>query len=358
MKKKIIICVSLLILFFVIGILILIIGARPVNKKDNTEVIFTIDRGESKTSVINRLADKDNNLIRSKFSAYTYIILHGNMSLQSGTYSLNRTMSTGKILKKFHDGEIVDTRKTATLKFIEGQRLSEYADTIAKFINENNEGSKITKDDVLKEISDTEYVKGLIKDYWFLTDEVLDPEIYYPLEGYLHPNTYEFYTTATAKDIVKRMLDATSNRLEEYKDEITASGHTVHEILSAAAIIEKEANSTEDRKKVSQVIYKRLEKGMSLGMDVTAYYAAKADLKDDYMYAWNNLPSKYNTRNINNIGLPIGPICNPSISSIKAALEPSNTNYLYFYADMKTGKVYFAEDYNGFIEIQRNLGVK
>ena len=81
MKKKIIICVSLLILFFVIGILILIIGARPVNKKDNTEVIFTIDRGESKTRVINRLADKDNNLIRSKFSAYTYIILHGNVSV-------------------------------------------------------------------------------------------------------------------------------------------------------------------------------------------------------------------------------------------------------------------------------------
>ena len=98
---------------------------------------------------------------------------------------------------------------------------------------------------------------------------------------------------------------------------------------------------------------------MNLGMDVTAYYAAKVEQtkENPYMYAWNFLPSKYNTRNKDNIGLPIGPICNPSISSIKAALNPSNTNYVYFYADIDTGKVYFANDYAEFIEIQRKLGV-
>ena len=124
-------------------------------------------------------------------------------------------------------------------------------------------------------------------------------------------------------------------------------------------IIEKEANSDEDRAKVSQVIYSRIAKKMNLGMDVTAYYAAKVEQTKDnpYMKSWNYLPSKYNTRNVNNLGLPIGPICNPSISSIKAALYPAKTNYLYFYADINTGKVYFAEDYAGFIKIQKDLGV-
>ena len=236
-----------------------------------------------------------------------------------------------------------------------------YADQIATFINKQKEKEedKITAEDVIKEISDKEYVKTLIEKYWFLTDEVLNSEIYYPLEGYLFPETYTFYEDATVKEIVEKMLTTTGTNLKKYENDIKKSGYTVHEILSAAGIIEKEANSYEDRQKVSQVIYTRIAKGMNLGMDVTAYYAAKVEQTKDnpYMYAWNFLPSKYNTRNKDNLGLPVGPICNPSLSSIKAALNPSDTKYVYFYADINTGKVYFSEDYAGFVKIQKDLGV-
>lgn len=355
MKKKLLIGLSILILFLVIGITFMIIGNGPVNKKDKEPIIFTINNGDSRGTIVNNL--KKHGLIKNKLTAKIYINIRRDYNLQAADYSLNKSMSLKDILKKFDKGEKYDPRKTDSIMFVPGKRLPEYAEQIANFINKNNDGSKLTKEDVIKEIGDKEYVKTLIEKYWFLTDEVLDNEIYYPLEGYLAPETYNFYTTSTVKEIVETMLSTTDTKLKPYKEAIEKSGYTTHEVLSMAGIIEKEANSDSDRAMVSQVIHKRLFIGMALGMDVTAYYAAKADLKDDYMYAWNSLPSKYNTRNVNNIGLPIGPICNPSVSSVKAALNPSDTNYVYFYADMKTGKVYFSEDYAGFIDIQKKLGV-
>ena len=356
MKKYIIIGISAFILFFITGFVFVKLGTGPVDKKDKHPITVTIKRGDSRTVIAKRLADAG--LVKNKLAATIYINISRNKKVYSATYEFNKTMSLKEILNKIDKQEKVDERVAVNLKFVPGKRITEYAQTIADFINKyQNPVKKVTKDDVISEISDEEFVKELINKYWFLTDEVLDDEIYYPLEGYLQPETYQFFTTSSIKDIVTRMLDQTNKKLEPLKSEITNSGFTVHQILSMAGIIEKEANNDTDRAKVSQVIRRRLNENMALGMDVTAFYAAKADLKDDYMKAWNYLPSKYNTRNINNKGLPIGPICNPSISSIKAALNPSNTNYLYFYADMKTGKVYFSEDYAGFIKIQKELGV-
>ena len=363
MSKKVIIissCViASLVLFFVIPLIFIKVGTGAVDKKDTTPIIFEIENNQSRNTIVSNL--KKAGLVKNKLAATIYINIHRGYNLQAAKYELNRSMSLKEILKKFDKGDKYDDRVAVKLKFVPGKRLVDYAQTIADFMNEYQDPMvEVTKEDVISQIDDKEYVKTLIDKYWFLTDEVLDPEIYYALEGYLQPETYEFFTDATPKQIVEKMLDTTDKKLTPLKESIKNSGYTVHEILSAAAVIEKEANSDDDRAKVAQVIYKRIEKGMNLGMDVTAYYAAKVEQTKDnpYMYAWNFLPSKYNTRNANNLGLPIGPICNPSLSSIKAALNPSKTNYLYFYADINTGKVYFAEDYNGFIQIQKNLGVK
>ena len=355
-KKLLIIIISSIVLLVSIISTFVIIGTKPVNKKNTDEILFTIKNGDSRNTIVNNLSKQG--LVKSKLAALIYININRGKNLQAATYSLNKSMSLKDILNKFDKGDKYDDRKVVTLKFVPGKRLTDYAQVIADFMNKYQDPvQKVTKEDVIKTINDQAYVKELINKYWFLTDEVLNSEIYYALEGYLQPETYEFYTTSTPKDIVERMLDATDKKLKPYESAIKSSGFTTHEILSMAAIIEKEANSDDDRAKVSQVIHKRLELKMALGMDVTAYYAAKADLTEPYYKSWSSLPSKYNTRNINNIGLPIGPICNPSISSIKAALNPSDTKYVYFYADMTNGKVYFAEDYAGFMDIQKKLGV-
>ena len=176
------------------------------------------------------------------------------------------------------------------------------------------------------------------------------------LEGYLYPETYAFYKDTTLEAAISKMLDETDKRLSSVKDKIESSNYSVHEILTMAAIVEKEAVNSEDRAKVAQVIYTRLDRNMNLGMDVTTYYGVRKDMKETLTVIDLNDENPYNTRVATFIGLPAGPICNPSMSSIEAVLEPANTDYVYFFADILTGNVYFTADYNEFLEFQELYG--
>ena len=343
-KKMIIIGVIIVVLGILLGLYC--IGLSPVTSKSEP-VTFVIKSGESKTKIVSNL--KNANLIKSKYSALIYLFVHNKTNIQAGTYFFNRNMGTKEIINDLNEGTTHRPAETVKVTFIEGKTILDFADVITDHF-----GYK--PDEIKAVLNDKEFTKELIKKYWFLDDIVLKDGIYYALEGYLFPDTYEFYDNASIKDIIIKMLDQTDSKLSPYKDKIANSGHSVHDILSMAAIIEKEAVSKEDREKVSQVIYKRLEKGMPLGMDVTTYYAVGKDLKESLTNVDLNSNSPYNTRNMNLIGLPIGPICNPSLQSIVAALNPSNTNYLYFYADLKTGIVYFAETEQEFLNYKKTIG--
>ena len=209
-------------------------------------------------------------------------------------------------------------------------------------------------DDMIKTLKDEKFLDSLIKDYSFITNDIKNKDIYYSLEGYLYPDTYEFYENSSFETIVRTMLNNTKKKLSTL--DLKESKYSIHELLTIASIVEQEAVNKEDREKVSQVIYTRLDKKMALGMDVTAYYGSHLSLKETITTKELNAVNPYNTRNLSFIGLPVGPICNPSLESINAALNPSDTNFEYFYADINTGKVYFAEDIKGFYEIQEKLG--
>ena len=346
MKKKIIIIAGIIGTIAVLLTSFYFIEARPVSKKSEA-VTFIIKPGTSKTKIINDL--KNAKLIRSKIAAYMYLISHNKLNIQAGTYNFNRNMSLKEVIDSLNIGKTNITAKTISVTFVEGKTVLDFADVIT-------ENFGYTPDEIKKVLEDKEFIKELITQYWFLEDVVLDDEIYSSLEGYLFPDTYEFYADATIKDIIIRMLANTEAKLEPYKEAITSSGYSAHEILTMASIIEKEAVTNDDRAKVSQVIYKRLGMKMALGMDVTTYYAAHKSLKENLTNVDLNSTSPYNTRNINLIGLPIGPICNPGLSSISAALNPSDTNYLYFYADLESQKVYFAETQNEFLKYKREIG--
>lgn len=190
------------------------------------------------------------------------------------------------------------------------------------------------------------YLQELVNKYWFLTDDILIDDIYYPLEGYLFPNTYEFYKNASVKDIINKMLDETSSKLANIKSDIEKSNYSIHEIITMASIVESEGANSDDRKGVAGVFYNRLNDNWSLGSDVTAYYGVKKDFSSDLYQAEIDDCNPYNTRGTCAIsGLPIGPISNPSLESIKAALNPSNHDYYYFVAD-KHKKTYFTKTYS------------
>ena len=135
------------------------------------------------------------------------------------------------------------------------------------------------------------------------------------------------------------------NKLNIYKKEIENSTYSVHELLTLASMIVLEATTESDRQGVASVFYNRLKSKMSLGSDVTTYYAAKVDMGERDLYKSElNDYNAYNTRHPNMAGkLPVGPICNPSLTSIKATLYPTISSNYYFVAD-KNKKVYFTKN--------------
>lgn len=333
-KKKIIVVISFIIVLIALLISLYFYGLSAVSK-DSKLVNFKISEGTSKLEIVDDL--KDAGLIKSKFATYIYVALNRNLNLQAGEYALNKNMSTQEILKKINDGKIIEEDNTYTITFVEGKRLVYYAQIIA-------DNTNTSLDEVLAILSDEEYLNYLIDKYWFLSTEILNEDIYYPLEGYLFASTYEFYVDSSVKQIVERMLDGTADVLQNFKDEIESGKYTVHQLLTLASIVELEGSNSDDRAGVAGVFYNRLNAGWSLGSDATTYYAAGIDFseRDLYLSEINDI-NAYNTRPQAMAGkLPVGPICSPSKDSIQAVIEPEEHDYYYFVAD-KNGKTYFTK---------------
>lgn len=346
MKKKILIGGIIAFTLLLIGFTTYyFVSLGPVNKRDKNEIIFEVKPNTSKVDIAKNL--KKQKLVKNDKTVILYMFFNSDLNLQAGKYSLDQSMSVKEILNKIKNGDI--RVENVNLTLIEGKRLANYVKLIS-------EAYGYGEAEIIETINDKEFLKEMIKKYWFLTDEILSDNIYYGLEGYILPDTYELMSNYSIKDIFIRLLDYTDKKLEPFKNDFNNSSYSVHQILTMASIIELEANSESDRKTVSQVIYKRLASNMSLGMDVTTYYAEKKEMGEELTYKDLMDDNAYNTRNLNKIGLPVGPICNPSIISIKSAFNPSDTDYLYFYADIKTGLVYFAKTSAEFNQIIREVG--
>ena len=345
--KKLIILIGIVLLLFGGAVAFMVVSLKPVSKT-TSEVTFEVAPNTSKIDIVKNL--KSAGLIKNEFAALVYVFFNANLNLQAGSYKINKANSTQDIIKQIAEGRIIDIVPTVEVTFVEGKRLVDYANLIS-----NNFG--IEYNEFIEKCADKEFLQDLIEDYWFIDESILNEDIYYPLEGYLAPDTYEFYQNSSSEQIIIKMLNNLDKKLTPLKADIEKSGKSVHEILTIASIAEKEAINENDRKKVSQVIYKRLELDMALGMDVTSYYGVKKDMKEVITYVDLIDENPYNTRNKDFKGLPVGSICNPSLESIKAAIYPSDTEYVYFIADINTGKVFFFNTYEEFKNKKSDLGL-
>lgn len=323
---------------FMSGIIFYYNSLGTFEKEDNgKDIKITIPEGTSIAEISNLL--EENKVIKNDFTFKVYLKLNNKTNLQAGTYVFNNGKeNVEQIVTKLNKGEVFD--ETVTITFIEGKNMRYIAKTIAE--NTNN-----TEDAVYELLEDTEYINSLIEKYWFITEEFSDESIYYPLEGYLLPDTYTFVNKdITVKEIFSHILNYTDKYLSAHREDIENTGLTVHQLLTLASITELEGSNYEDRQEIIGVFYNRLNKDMSLGSDVTTYYAVKKEMADgDLTSEEINIDSPYNTRNSNMAGyIPIGPICNPSKESIEATIFPIETDALYFVAD-KNKKVYFSENY-------------
>ena len=324
---------SIITLIMLAGIIFCYINVLPVSKQSD-KVTLKIDRGSSIISISDKL--KEEGLIRSKYFLLAYIKINNITNIKAGNYMLNKNMKPKKILSILVKGSNIKDNENS-ITFPEGKNMRK----IAKIIDENTTNNY---DDVFNLLRDKEYINSLIKEYWFLDDSILSEDIYYPLEGYLSPNTYNFKPDASVKDIFKKMLDQTDTILTKYKSQLQNSNLTPHQVITLASMVESEGVSLDDRKNIAGVFINRINNKMSLGSDVTTYYAAKVEMGERDLYKSEiNSDNKYNTRSSKNAGkLPVGPVCNPSSDSIDAVINYTPNEYLYFVAD-KNMKVYFTK---------------
>ena len=352
MKKKIFGIIGALLALIVItgiGLVVFYNASLSAVGDEKDKVTIVIENGTSSRGVVDKLYEAD--LVKNKYCGYIYLKLNKELMLQAGTYELDRGMSFQEIMEKINNGEALENSVDVT--FIEGKRLVNYV----KVISDN---FPYTEDEILAKLSDKVYLQELIDDYWFLTDEILNDNLYYALEGYLYPDTYRFNKESTIDTIVRKMLNETDKVLSEYKT-VTKNDYTIHEILTMASIVELEGSNSNDRAGVAGVFFNRLEGGWSLGSDVTTYYAARVEMseRDLWQYEIDEV-NHYNTRPAAMAGkLPVGPICSPSKDSISATMKPTKHDFYFFVAD-KNGKTYFTKtnaEHNATIADLKNQGL-
>lgn len=330
------------VLLIIIAFIFLLSYRRGINKpvSNNTdEIVFVIEKGESINQIVGHLDELG--LIRSENHFSIYSRLHNKSTkFQAGKYILSQSYSTKEIIKMMTIGNTIGNEKE--IKVLEGwttNDIAQYFETNGLFQREEFfELVGFPRVDYRKEMSMLD-PKDYSDEYSFLRDK---PE-YYGMEGYLFPDTYRIFNDATLEDIVEKMLDNFDTKLtSEMREDIEEQGKTIYDIITIASIIEKEVREDSDKKIVSGILYKRLTIGMKLQIDSTINYITgnndpSVTIKD------TNIDSEYNTYKY--YGLPIGPISNPGIESIKAAIYPTSSEYLFYLNRQDTGETIFSRTY-------------
>ena len=286
---------------------------KPVSTGQHTMSI-TIPEGTTLNEVSTLL--KKNQIIRSDWAFSQYVRnKQAADEIKAGTYDLSPSQSVPEIVSIITQGKVASNLIT----IIPGQRLDQIKKT---FVN-----SGFSQADV-----DKAFNPDLYKDHPALVDKPVGAS----LEGYLYPESFQKTSDTTPEQIVTESLDEMQKRLTpDLRAAIEAHGLNVYQGITLASMVEQEANTPQDRAEVAQVFYSRLQKGMKLESDVTAFYGAFTAGQTPSV----NYDSPYNT--YFHTGVPIGPISNVSASSLDAVAHPANTNYLYFVAG-DDGKVYYA----------------
>lgn len=329
-KAKILWIIVLILAILVVGGGYYTLGLRPVEPGSTEEVVVEIPEGSGASSIVEILDGAG--LVRNKFCAKVNSRIGMYNDLQANTYIFTKGMSFPAIMGAIDGGDFEYVSKES-IEVKDGARLEQVAAAMAEQL-------PFTADEILAKWSDKAYINELIDKYWFLTDEILSKKVKYPLEGYLYADTYYVTTdNSTIEGFTEMCLDRMQSELDLRKDQIDASGYSVHQFLTLTSIVTKEARA-EDQAKVAGVFMNRLKEGMSLGSDVTVCYIFQEDrveLKQSQLDSDN----PYNTRKF--AGLPPGPICQVVGDAMDAVLNYEKSDNLFFFAD-EDGVVHYYKD--------------
>jgi len=307
---------SFIIIIFLLTLWEIFVPRAPIS---NYTITYVAKSGEGDDEIARDLENQG--IIKSNYFFRFYVVVSFQHSrLQAGRYLLSPNMSVYEIVKKMVSGDVIRQKIT----ILEGWDLTD----IKKYFES-------------KDVLSKEEFKELVKQdfsnrFDFLKEKPKDVS----LEGYLFPDTYEVYQGESGEEIFKNILANFDKKITpDLREEIIRQKKSLFEIITVASMIEKEVKTLNDKKIVSGIIWKRLKLGMPLQIDATINYItgkndAGALIKD------TKIDSPYNTYKYK--GLPKGPISNPGMESILAAISPKDSLYL-FYLSGFDGKTIFSK---------------
>ena len=322
--------IILLLVVIVVSASIFISTIKKPLKISGSEVV-NVEEGDSFYSIVSRLSNE--NKIKSPLLIKIYSKLTNlNLEVVPGNHTLEQSMSLKEMAEALKE---ISNANTVTITIPEGFTI----DDIAVRVSENG---ICTKDEFLSAVKNYP-LPSYVKD---------DPDKRYNLEGFLFPDTYNFDAGVKPEYIIETMI----KRFEEIWSKVSTGfnikSEDIEKVITVASIIEKEARVDKDRPLVASVIYNRLAQDMPLQIDATVIYAHGYYI-ENVRNRHLAIESKYNT--YLHDGLPVGPICNPGVASIEAALNPAKTDYL-FYLLASDNEHYFTNNYDDFLKKKQELG--
>lgn len=341
MRKKVrtLLGVIVLLIIIIAGVAIYGWNAMQPTAASSEPVAYTLAEGTSTAKLAGDLESKG--IIRNDFAFRMYLRWNNEgKAFKAGDYEFTPGMTYEQIVTKLNNAEVV-VPKTMKFTIPEGYTVTQIADKLSS-------AGYVDRDEFLKLVDDPSQFKQA-RDWKVPTGN----GILHPLEGYLFPATYDLPLDSTPQDVIANMLAGTRSNLatiDNFDQKLKARSMTLHQLLTEASLIEREVVVPDERAEVAGVINNRIKQGMRLQIDATVQYALGKQ-KQRLLYSDLKIDSPYNT--YLHDGLPPGPIANPGIEAIKAALEPKTSDYLYYVTKKDgSGGHLFAKTY---AEHQKNI---
>ena len=331
----------------------------PIDPNATSVVQVEIPEGSSTKEIGNILVQ--NKLIKNATIFNYYSKLKSYNNFQSGYYNLSQSMSVDELAKALQESgtaEPVDPIAGKVL-VIEGYTLEQIAQAVTDnvYTKDTEDQTGFSSDAFLETVKNPDFINQMVAKYptLFASLPAADSGVKYQLEGYLFPATYDYTEDTTIEELIEKMIAATDANLQAYYGQISSMGLTVNQLLTLASLVEKEGATDVDRRNIASVFYNRLNIDMPLQSNIAILYAMgklgqETTLAEDAAID-TNIDSPYNI--YLHTGLMPGPVDSPSLAAIQATLNPSDTDYYYFVADVTTGTVYYSatiEEHNQNVE--------
>lgn len=316
---------------------------EPIDASSEEVVEVEIPTGSTRSDIGNILEEHE--LINNAFIFEYYVRYLEQNEFQAGTYLMSPSMSMEEIIVYLNEGGTpIMEKAVASVTVPEGIHIEQIAEIIG-------EETEFMSEAFMELIQNEEFIQSLAQEYPNLLTDALEAsgQTRYTLEGYLFPATYEIFADTTLDVLVRQMVMRMDQAMQPHYAKIQSGGYDVHDMLTLASYIEREGVTEEDRGLISGVFHNRLRAGMPLQTDPSVAYAIGEHIELTTL-ADLEVDSPYNTYLYPGVGA--GPINSPSESAIHASVNPTDTTYMYFLADINTGEVYYSETFEQHLEYQ------